>query len=176
MQTHSGWERPDTCRADFEQLPSPTADPRRAYFRALPWHNNNKKPQRICWRFGDGQDTCINYPNSYTDSMLLHHNYQHPGLYEVCVNILYVGGCEAHKCKPIQVGERPDTCRADFEGSRVQLLIQDVHISVHCHGITIIKTTKICWEFGDCQDTVLITRILIPVSMLLHTITAQRLV
>jgi PKD repeat protein len=147
-------ERPDSCRADFERLPSPTADPRRAYFRALPWHNNNKKPARICWQFGDGQDTCINYPNAYTGQYVVAHNYQHTGLYEVCVNILYVGGCEAHKCKPIQVGERPDSCRADFE--RLPSPTADPRrayfraLPWHNNNK---KPARICWEFGDGNDT-----------------------
>ncbi len=147
-------ERPDTCRADFERIPSPNADPRRAYFKALPWHNNNKKPQKICWRFGDGQDTCINYPANYTGQYVVAHNYQHRGLYEVCVKIEYFGGCEARKCKNIQVGERPDTCRADFE--RIPSPNADPRrayfkaLPSHNNNK---KPQKICWRFGDGQDT-----------------------
>jgi PKD repeat protein len=147
-------ERPDSCRADFERIPSPANNPLRAYFRALPWHNNNKKPQRICWRFGDGQDTCINYPANYTGQYVVAHNYQHRGLYEVCVNILYVGGCEARKCHPVQVGERPDSCRADFE--RIPSPNADPRrayfraLPWHNNNK---KPQRICWRFGDGQDT-----------------------
>ena len=147
-------ERPDTCRADFERIPSPNANPLRTYFKALPSHNNNKKPQRICWRFGDGQDTCINYTNSYTGQYVVAHNYQHNGLYEVCVNILYFGGCEAHKCKPVQVGERPDTCRADFERipSPNANPLRAYFRALPSHNNN-KKPQRICWRFGDGQDT-----------------------
>jgi len=147
-------ERPDSCRADFERIPSSNANPLRVYLRALPWHNNNKKPARICWQFGDGRDTCINYPATYTGQYVVVHNYQHPGLYEVCVKINYYGGCEARKCKPVQVGERPDSCRADFERIpspnvnplRVYLRALPWHNNNK-------KPVRICWQFGDGTDT-----------------------
>src|SRR4029078_10405233 len=92
---------PDRCEADFERIPSSTASPLRAYFRALPQHTNNRKPQKICWNFGDGNDTCINYPEAFTGQYVVAHNYAHPGLYEVCIKINYYGGCEARRCKQV---------------------------------------------------------------------------
>ena len=153
---------PDSCSADFERLPvTPHNNPRSGLYKALPWHNNNKKPARICWQFGDGRDTCINYTNSYTGQYTVNHTYQNPGQYEVCVKILYYGGCEARKCKPIQVG-RPDSCRADFE--RIPSPNADPRraYSKHCHGITIIKSHK-----GYAGDLVMDR---IPVSITLQTI------
>lgn len=149
-------ERPDTCRADFERLPvAATNNPLRTYFKALPWHNNNKKPQRICWRFGDGTDTCINYTNFYTGAYVVGHTYQHSGLYEVCVNILYFGGCEARKCHPVQIGERPDTCRADFE--RLPLTTTNNPLNIVFKALpwhnNNKKPQRICWRFGDGRDT-----------------------
>jgi len=83
------------CRADFEKLPiSPTANPLDVVFKALPWHNDNRRPVRICWNFGDGQDTCIEYPNSYAGGYQVRHQYATPGNYEVCVRILYRGGTD----------------------------------------------------------------------------------
>ncbi len=146
-------ERPDSCRADFERIPSPNANPLRAYFKALPWHNNNKKPQTICWRFGDGQDTCINYPANYTGQYVVAHNYQHRGLYEVCVNILYVGGCEARKCKEIQIGER-DSCSADFERGPIPGTTPlTVRLKALPWNNNNRKPARVCWEFGDGRDT-----------------------
>ncbi len=146
--------RPDSCKADFERIPSPNADPRRVYLRALPWHNNNKKPQRICWTFGDGRDTCINYTATYTGQYVVAHNYQQPGLYQVCVNILYYGGCEAHKCKPLQVGERPDSCRADFERipTNATTPLRAYFRALPWHNNN-KKPQRICWTFGDGRDT-----------------------
>jgi PKD repeat protein len=141
----------DSCRADFEKIISTTINPLRAYYRALPWHNNNKKPQRICWQFGDGRDTCINYTSSYTGQYLVAHNYQHPGLYEVCVRIIYFGGCEARKCKPIQIG---DSCRADFEKiiSTTINPLRAYYRALPWHNNN-KKPQRICWQFGDGTDT-----------------------
>jgi len=145
--------RPDECRADFEKLPlTTTNDPLTVAFKALPWHNNNKKPKQICWKFGDGKDTCIQYPEDYTGSYLVRHTYREPGQYEVCVKILYYGGCEAHKCKVIHVGE---FCHADFE----KLLVNttDNPLVAHFKALPFHslnkKPKKICWTFGDGRDT-----------------------
>jgi PKD repeat protein len=146
--------RPDTCAADFTRLPVAVAtNPLIVAYKALPSHNNNKKPQTICWQFGDGTDTCINYSNSYTGQYTVTHRYQHPGLYPVCVKINYYGGCEARKCKPLQVG-RPDTCRADF----VRLPIPNIHplfasFKAEPQHNNNRKPFKVCWTFGDGSDT-----------------------
>ncbi len=143
---------PDRCSADFEKLLTPN-NPLLVYFKALPQHNNNRKPARVCWTFGDGRDTCINYPENYTGQYAVSHHYNHPGQYEVCVRILYYGGCEAHKCAPVQVGE-PDHCAADFEkiqGS-VNNPLQAYFRALPQHDNN-RKPAKICWTFGDNRDT-----------------------
>ncbi|MEQ1678423.1 MAG: PKD domain-containing protein, partial [Chitinophagaceae bacterium] len=147
--------RPDSCRANFVRLPvSPTANPLTVVYKALPGHNNNKKPVRICWKFGDGRDTCITYLNIYNGQYTVPHTYNYPGLYEVCVNILYFGGCEARKCEPIQVG-RPDTCRADFE--RIPVLAPNNTLLSYFKALpghnNNRKPARICWQFGDGRDT-----------------------
>lgn len=145
--------RPDSCSADFERIPASANTPLGSYFRALPWHNNNKKPQRICWNFGDGNDTCINYPSGYTGAYAVFHQYQTPGLYEVCVKINYYGGCESRKCKNIQIG-RPDSCSADFErlpiSAATPLTIGFRALPWHNNNK---KPQRICWNFGDGTDT-----------------------
>src|SRR5204862_537674 len=84
---------PVTCTADFERIQSSTANPLSAYFRALLGNSANRKPQRICWNFGDGRDTCITYPENYTGQYVVNHNYLNGGNYNVCITILYYGGC-----------------------------------------------------------------------------------
>jgi PKD repeat protein len=147
--------RPDSCKADFERLPVTTSNNvLTASFKALPWHSSNKKPATVCWKFGDGRDTCINYGQDYTGNYTVNHTYQEPGQYEVCVKILYHGGCEARKCKPVQIG-RPDSCAANFE----RLPVTSAN-----HPLTTIfkalpyhnnnkKPKTICWTFGDGRDT-----------------------
>ena len=145
--------RPDSCRADFERLPVAANNPLDAAFKAIPWHNNNRKPSRVCWRFGDGSDTCINYPENYTGLYGIRHRYDEPGLYEVCVKILYHGGCEARKCEPVRIG-RPDSCRADFERlpstSPTPLTVGFKALPWHNNNK---KPQTICWRFGDGSDT-----------------------
>ncbi|MDZ4794959.1 MAG: PKD domain-containing protein [Bacteroidota bacterium] len=143
------------CRADFERLPlTAINNPLQATFKALPWHNAGRKPVRICWTFGDGKDTCIQYSNSFAGPYVVNYRYSNPGLYEVCVKILYQEGCDARKCKPVQI-ERPDTCRADFE--RLPLItinnpLQVVFKALPEHNNN-RKPARICWNFGDGNDT-----------------------
>ncbi|MBK7561648.1 MAG: PKD domain-containing protein [Chitinophagaceae bacterium] len=145
--------RPDTCAANFERIPSPASNPLLVYFKAQPQHNNNRKPARICWNFGDNRDTCINYPENYTGQYAVSHRYNHPGQYEVCVKIIYYGGCEARKCNRIEVG-RPDTCRANFEripsNANYPLLAYFKALPQHNNNR---KPARICWNFGDNRDT-----------------------
>lgn len=147
--------RPDSCRADFERLPYSTVNHQlTVYLKALPWHNNYKKPKKICWNFGDGRDTCIEYPENYTGSYIVRHIYHEPGYYNVCVKITYYGGCEAYKCKYLLVG-RPDQCRADFQRIPVEnadypLLVGFKALPWHSNNK---KPKLICWSFGDGRDT-----------------------
>ncbi|HEX6168622.1 MAG TPA: hypothetical protein VFZ33_02945, partial [Chitinophagaceae bacterium] len=145
--------RPDECRADFEKLPiSLSNNPLTVTYKALPWHNNNKKPKQICWRFGDGKDTCISYPENYTGSYFVRHTYREPGQYEVCIKIIYFGGCESYKCKRVNIGE---FCRADFEKLPVNTTADP--LVAHFKALPIHSLDKkpktICWRFGDGKDT-----------------------
>jgi hypothetical protein len=125
-----------------------------AIFKAITSHNENKKPQRICWQFGDGNDTCINYTNSYTGQYLVNHLYNHPGIFEVCVKILYYEGCEARKCRPVEL-IRPDTCAADFE--RIEVLPPNNILLSYFKALprhnNNRKPARVCWTFGDGRDT-----------------------
>ncbi|HSU28911.1 MAG TPA: PKD domain-containing protein, partial [Chitinophagaceae bacterium] len=146
---------PDSCSADYERIPlSATSDPLHIYLKALPWHSNDKRPVRICWRFGDGRDTCIQYSNTSPGPYVVEHNYANPGFYEVCVNILYQGGCEARKCKTLQVGH-PDSCRADFE--RIPLSTSNNPLRAYFKALpwhnNNKKPSRVCWTFGDGRDT-----------------------
>jgi PKD repeat protein len=142
----------DSCAANFEMI-STTANALNKYFVAQPWHNHNKKPVRVCWQFGDGKDTCIVYSTSYTGAYAVNHIYAQPGNYNVCVKILYDGGCEAQYCRNVQVGD-PDSCGADFE----RLLTPTVNgltvalkaLPSHNHNR---KPSRVCWQFGDGRDT-----------------------
>ena len=146
--------RPDSCSADFERIPVlSTNNTLKVYYKALPWNNNYKKPARICWIFGDGTDTCISYLNLFTGTYAVAHTYQLPGLYEACVKIFYYGGCEAKKCKSVQIGER-DSCSADFEKISVTA---STPLTAGFRALPWNSNNRmpenICWSFGDSHDT-----------------------
>lgn len=147
-------ERPDTCRADFVRLPLTISNnPLQVVFKALPEHNNNKKPARICWNFGDGRDTCINYPENYTEQYTVGHRYNQPGQYEVCVQVLYYGGCEARKCKAIVIPPPPVNCTVrlfEITPSITSLVRGFLAIP---HSQPARRPERICWYFGDGNDT-----------------------
>jgi PKD repeat protein len=145
---------PDSCGADFERIVSTNANPLQVYLKALPFHNNNRKPSRVCWRFGDGSsDTCLNYAETYTGLYVVGHRYGAPGTYEVCVQITYYGGCVAYKCRNIIV-TRPDSCAANFEKipSPSSMPLQAYFRALPYHNNN-RKPARICWQFGDGHDT-----------------------
>ncbi|MBC7872581.1 MAG: PKD domain-containing protein, partial [Ferruginibacter sp.] len=137
------------CRADYETF-STSSTPLGRHFVAQPWHSQNKKPVRICWTFGDGRDTCIQYSTSYTGAYGVYHLYNQPGTYNTCVTILYDGGCQALKCKTIQITS-PDSCRANFERlplSGTTNPLQATFKALPWHSDN-KKPVRICWTFGD---------------------------
>lgn len=146
---------PDSCRADFETT-SYTSTPRTKKFTALPWHNNQKRPEKICWDFGDGHDTCITYnPGNAANVYSVLHTYAQNGIYNVCVKIKYQGGCEAQKCRqvPVNVTTQPDSCNAYFTEEVIQnsgLYRRFNAIPWHSNQK---RPEKICWQFGDGTDT-----------------------
>ena len=143
---------PATCEADFERIQT-AANPLNNYFRALPSNSNNRKPSEICWRFGDGHDTCITYTENYTGQYAVNHIYNHPDNYEVCVRITYYGGCQAYKCRLIHVSG-PDRCEANFEKipSPNTMPLQVFLKALPSHNNN-RKPSRICWNFGDGHDT-----------------------
>jgi PKD repeat protein len=146
-------QQPDMCSSYFEvQQASATTLTR--YFIAQPWHNNNKPPIQVCWRFGDGHDTCLNAVNGALPPLTIPHTYSQPGVYNVCVKITYDGGCVSDTCRPITVtGQATDSCRANFETSLLNtspLARRYTALPLHSNGK---KPQQICWKFGDGRDT-----------------------
>jgi PKD repeat protein len=148
---------PDTCRADFEMLQAASNSLARTFI-ALPSHtsyNGIAKPYKICWKFGDGRDTCINYDTTYTGSYTVQHTYANTGTYNACVKIYYSSGCVAEKCKPVTIGTIvvADSCKANFEVlSTAGSVLSKTFVAQpwHSNGK---RPEKICWTFGDGQDT-----------------------
>ncbi len=144
---------PDSCRADFERIPVSAAnDASRVYYRALTWNNHEKKPARICWNFGDGKDTCISYPENYTGAYTVGHHYNHSGFYEVCVRINYYGGCEAKKCRVVNIFlYNTDTCRIHLY--EIVPSVTSLTRGFYFVSSNDKRPARICWNFGDGTDS-----------------------
>jgi PKD repeat protein len=142
----------DSCKAGFTDTHT-SASTLQKRFVAQPWHNNNRKPEQICWNFGDNQDTCINYDPSQPHDYVVNHTYSQPGQYNVCVKIKYQGGCQATYCRIVNTAMGGDTCKAEFT-------LESLNSSTHTKKFTAQpwhmlqkKPTLVCWIFGDGTDT-----------------------
>ncbi len=143
----------DSCTANYTVQPT-TASALGKKFIAQPWHSNNKKPVRICWTFGDGKDTCIQYAASYTGDYWVEHHYANYGQYEVCVTITYDGGCEKRKCNTVVVSSPTpvaDTCTFTLNETATNLsnLERKFYVGLQANKVA----ERICWNFGDGTDT-----------------------
>lgn len=146
----------DTCAANYAIQPI-TATPLGRKFIAQPWHGQNKKPVRICWDFGDGKDTCIQYPANYTGDYWVEHRYAQAGQYNTCLKILYEGGCEKTKCNLLQVSSPTppqDSCTASV--NEVAASLSNLERKFHVGLMQNKVAEKICWTFGDGTDTCII--------------------
>lgn len=143
----------DHCAANFTDHNS-NVSPLIKIFAAQPQHNNNKKPEKICWEFGDGKDTCIQYNPANASNYTAQHNYTRAGEYKVCIRIKYQGGCEAYYCREIRVGlPIPDSCQADFRFEQLNATPLGKKFIPILPNAGQKKPTRICWIFGDGKDT-----------------------
>lgn len=146
----------DSCAAAFTVNPM-TATPLGRKFIAQPWNSAGKKPVRICWTFGDGKDTCVQYSTTYTGDYWVEHRYATYGSYEVCATIKYDGGCEKKKCNAVLVAQPTppaDSCRFDLAESPVAAssLERKFYVGLMPNRVA----EKICWNFGDGTDTCIV--------------------
>jgi PKD repeat protein len=142
----------DSCKADFEKIAvASTNDGRLVYYRALPWNNHDKKPSQICWSFGDGKDTCISYPENYTGAYAIGHRYDHSGMYEVCVRIIYYGGCEAKKCRILNIIFYNPECRVHLY--EIVPSVTSLTRGFYFTSQNDLRPIRVCWSFGDGTDT-----------------------
>jgi PKD repeat protein len=143
----------DQCKADFTMEPV-TASPLSRYFIAQPWHITQKKPLRVCWEFGDGTTECKQYLSSNTAPYAINHSYAKAGQYNVCVAILYDGGCESKSCKTITIDPPPpppDTCLVNIY--EVATNVNNLERHFYAGLMQDRRPEKICWIFGDGKDT-----------------------
>lgn len=147
----SGNTSPDTCKAYFTSS-SATNNTLTQVFVAQPWHNHEKKPEDICWNFGDNHDTCIHYNPSLSNNYAVYHKYSKAGQYNVCVKIRYQGGCISDYCHAIAV-EGTSSISCSVNVSEVTTNINSLERHFYAGVISDRKAEKICWAFGDGRDT-----------------------
>jgi PKD repeat protein len=143
---------PDSCRAYFVNEPSSALIPLTQTFVAQPWHNHDKKPEQICWSFGDNHDTCISYNPALTNNYAVQHSYAQPGQYNVCVTIRYQGGCQSTFCRVVVVAG--DVCRSDYHVEPVAATPSSFHFIADPWHVQQKKPLRICWTFGDGTPSV----------------------
>jgi len=146
----------DSCAANFVTQPI-TATPLGRKFVAQPWHNKGKKPVLVCWQFGDGKDTCIQYAASYTGDYWVEHRFAQASQYNACVKIRYEGGCEKTTCNVIQISAPTppqDSCTASVNevATSPSNLERKFYVGLMQNKVA----EKICWTFGDGTDTCII--------------------
>lgn len=140
----------DSCKARFEY--GATNATLTKVFVAQPWHNNNKKPEDICWSFGDGRDTCIHYNPSLSNNYAVYHSYKAPGVYNACVTIKYQGGCSSHYCNEVKAGETA-TCKVEYRTETPSAAPLTRYFIAQPLNSQEKKPLRICWKFGDGKDT-----------------------
>jgi PKD repeat protein len=136
----------DSCRAGFTNSGSSATDLTQV-FVAQPWHNHEKRPEEICWNFGDNHDTCIKYDPALSNNYAVYHHYAQRGQYQVCVKIRYQGGCQSDYCRTITVGG--DECKVDYTVDAVTASPLSKHFVAQPVSALQKKPLKICWDFGD---------------------------
>jgi PKD repeat protein len=144
--------RIDSCRIEYK-TEKISSNRLAMQFIAQPVNSNDKKPVRLCWKFGDGKDTCIEYTQGTDKPYTVSHVYAHAGNYEACVAVLFDGGCEARYCHQVTIAEVPappsDGCSVGIHevtsnGKEEKFLAEIMTSKV---------PLKICWNFGDGSDT-----------------------
>ncbi|WP_121353594.1 PKD domain-containing protein [Flavisolibacter nicotianae] len=143
----------DSCRAEMA-VQSITATPLGRRFVAKPWSSLHKKPLRVCWTFGDGKDTCVEYTSTYTGDYWVEHRYAQNGRYEACVSIRYDGGCESRSCQAFTIEQPappPTSCEAGLNEVATNLasLERKFYVGLQANR----RAEKICWKFGDGTDS-----------------------
>ncbi len=141
----------EECGADFK-LETLNTSGTSKQFIALPATNHQRKPVKICWQFGDGKDTCIQYPSTYTGHYTVNHTYARGGQYEACIEIVYAGGCEVRKCKKVEIST-PATNICTVQIKELATIPEGLHRYLNAVPMSGLRPEKICWTFGDGKDT-----------------------
>ncbi|MDB5253478.1 MAG: hypothetical protein JWP27_2647 [Flaviaesturariibacter sp.] len=144
----------DSCRAQYTLEPV-SATPLARRFNAQPWHSTGKRVVKVCWTFGDGRDTCLQYGAGFTGPYTVTHSYTAFATYTACVTIFYDGGCQSSECHPVVVNNpapNDSTCTVRvYESGASATTAVDRHF--YATPGTDRVATRICWTFGDGRDT-----------------------
>jgi hypothetical protein len=108
---------------------------------------------KICWNFGDGIAECKQYTTASIDAYAINHQYAKAGQYNVCVSILYDGGCESKQCTVINMAPPPppDTCLVNILEAATNINNLERHF--YAELMKERRPEMVCWIFGDGKDT-----------------------
>jgi hypothetical protein len=136
-----------TCSVNlFEITPSITSLVRG--FLAVPHTEPTRRPERICWYFGDGEDTCIMIdPSQPLPDLTIRHTYPGPGVYRACVKIRFEGGCIAESCREVVIRPASDLCGGYMTDSLIApRTFKFKGFSIHNPNDEVLSYR---WSFGD---------------------------
>ena len=108
----------------------------------------NNRPVRICWYFGDGEDTCIMLNNTAPlPYYIIRHTYPGPGVYRACVKVKFENGCVAEDCREVVIRSANSICG----GFMIDSLIAPRTFKFKGHSIHAPNDEVIHyrWTFGD---------------------------
>ncbi|HET7898082.1 MAG TPA: PKD domain-containing protein [Flavisolibacter sp.] len=134
------------CEAVVADVTGNAATPERKFYAYL---QANRTAEKICWKFGDGRDTCIDMRNPMDPEQLrVTHRYPAPGSYNVCIRVVYTGGCVAENCKKVEITmPKNNICGGYFTDSVVtENTIRFAATGIHNPDDFV---TGYLWTFGD---------------------------
>ena len=138
---------PERCEVRlFEITPSITSLVRGFYI--VPSSSADRRVERICWYFGDGDDTCVMVPSTNPGpDFLIRHTYPAPGVYRACVKVRFEGGCVATDCREVVIRSASSICGGFMIDSLVApRTFKFKGFSIHAPNDEVISYR---WTFGD---------------------------
>ncbi|MCF8276562.1 MAG: PKD domain-containing protein [Flavobacteriales bacterium] len=145
-------ENNDGCRSElcYDVAVETSPDPCNDFLADFVWHENidslgiqfenisQGAPGAYIWHFGDGHTSHDSSP---------YHEYEHPGVYQVCLVIENGDGCRSEYCRSVCV-EDFNPC-ADFETSFTWSPSFNSGFLIEFDGIYSGQINDIIWHFGD---------------------------
>jgi hypothetical protein len=115
-----GEDETDSCHAHLIAT-TPSISSLERVFYTVTGGGQNNPPVRICYKFGDGSDTCIIITSATPTPYSINHTYPAPGEYRACVRVLFASGCVGEDCKEVEIHSLSGICGGYMRDSLINL-------------------------------------------------------